>query len=1213
MIKFKKMIALLSAVSILSTLVVTSSVSAGTVFSDVDDSAYYGSAVNLLAEAEIVTKNPTFRPNDNIARSEGAKLAVKGSGTAEASPSTPKFFDVKKTDWFYTVVEGAAAAGVVGGYRDTAGKDTGYFGPGDMITRAQAAKIFTLAFNIDIPSTVASNPFPDVNKDEWFAPYIQAGVENKLINGYQNGNFGPNDPIVRGAFALITCRAMVMAGTLEGNCDAVAPPAEGGDLMVELSDNTPDGGKVPGGIQNAEVAVFSFTAGDEDVLLTSLQFLRAGFSSDESLKSIALFDENGFRLSNSKSFNSSDDVASVNLLSGGYTIPAGETVEITLLGEVGTANAPDNAAGDSFAVSLQSATSVISNAVATDGDFPIVSNEMEVASVDAGTLVITNGPTTPDVSVGQQNVEIAALEFEADSIENRDIEFYGVTFKQEGSADEVTEMMNYRLYIDGVQQAMVEEGRDDYVALMLPEPFMINDGDNVDVTINADIVGGPGEDIIMDIDTELDVRAKDAGYGFGAIIDLSGYTAATNTVEIEAGDVTIVAVNTEYDTIQDDKDNVVLGTLKVSANSGENLEIQEASFRFVDAGGNILDGVFENVELYVTGGATYDLDPNGTGDADGRYESDTLDIAIPAGKTVEIQLRADTLEDDNWLSDLELSISLDAITGAPGSDFFVVETDDDTAVTDITPSSLSFNTFTGSSSDIIASTVTQSATKTAVVGSKDVPALAFELEAGDASAASVYEFTLSANTTLDAVPLLANVFSSSRISKVSLYKNTVAPENLIVSKSGSQITSGGQLTLDFKGSATTVLGNKVVIEPQKTVNFIVTVDIVDATSNANDEFRLQLVDVKADDSDNDPVDTAGLNVVSSRNMVITGTGTLNVAVDNTDGATNKAKMVLGGETDLAKLPTVASFELTALNEPIKIKDLTLTEDTGIGFEDYVSQVVLLKSDKTTVIATKSVVPGDDVVFNNLNYEVAQGSENIYVKVIGHKFGESQAGLATAIPGDDMFLNLTVDSAVSASTGKAISGGGVGVTTGNSLGFAVEPVRLSGISFVNSAMGQNISTKLNDGLNTIAIVKVDNADHMNTNTLTSTALKTQLLEMNFEFSQFGGTTINDTQIQRLGGSGQKLTDVSAFNFNLRNFTEVSDYEIDKGETAYFAILVDVTTDPVSDVDDFVDIDFNSLNAGNFVYSFDNTVSLLDDLIPEVRLFDTLTLDGPKLTQ
>ena len=51
------------------------------------------------------------------------------------------------------------------------------------------------------------NPFPDVPDNEWFTPFIANLYTNGIINGYDNGNFGPRDKAYAGQAILMAVRA----------------------------------------------------------------------------------------------------------------------------------------------------------------------------------------------------------------------------------------------------------------------------------------------------------------------------------------------------------------------------------------------------------------------------------------------------------------------------------------------------------------------------------------------------------------------------------------------------------------------------------------------------------------------------------------------------------------------------------------------------------------------------------------------------------------------------------------------------------------------------------------------------------------------------------------------------------------------------------------------------------------------------------------------
>ena len=51
-----------------------------------------------------------------------------------------------------------------------------------------------------------TNPFPDVNAEDWFNNAISTATNAGILNGYDTGDFKPNAPITRAEFAAIAAR-----------------------------------------------------------------------------------------------------------------------------------------------------------------------------------------------------------------------------------------------------------------------------------------------------------------------------------------------------------------------------------------------------------------------------------------------------------------------------------------------------------------------------------------------------------------------------------------------------------------------------------------------------------------------------------------------------------------------------------------------------------------------------------------------------------------------------------------------------------------------------------------------------------------------------------------------------------------------------------------------------------------------------------------------
>lgn len=1017
----------------------------------------------------------------------------------------------------------------------------------------------------------------------------------------------------------------------------------GGDLMVELSDNSPSSAEIPGSAENLPVAVYSFTTGNQDVLLTSLEFTRGGLNADGSLDSVALIDESGFRLSNDKSFTSSEDIANVNLTGGGMLLPKNSTTDITVMGVIGDAA---TFGGQTFFVSLVDATAVGTTANVS-GPFPVSSNAMKIGNVDAATLLINAGSSTPDVSVGQQMVEVYEGRLENNSGDNTDIAFMGITLEHTGTAKEDTELGNFELYVDGDMVAMTPMAREGFIAFNLDTPFVLEDGDEVDFNVHADILGGAGETIDFQVDSDLDVRAMDLSFGFGAGIDATGFNADGNTTTIDGGEVTVVAEDPAYDEVAADKDNVILGTLHVTVNSGKDLELKQLGFNFDNTvGTGAIADIFENIEV-VTPYGTYDLDSTGdegdlangpTDDFNVAYFNDNVDIQLPDGTTTDLVLRADTLAAAD-MDTLNMEISVTEIGAATQTNslFYVEELGDDTAITDITPSSLTFDTIEGVADEAVVKALTQS-DKTAVVGTKNVLAMLFEVEAGSAGYIDIEEVDLT-STVVDALPADSAVLDNTRVSQLKLYVDSFDPAapstNLLKTQSGSKL-SGGDVTFEFKT-------NKVRVEASQKRKFYIVLDLTDDDTQAGDDITVSVDDITVRDSDNDTIDATDKDgndldandVDSDRTITLAEKGTLEILVDNTDPKVDQDKNVLAGG---AMSDYVASFEFTATNEDILVQDILIENEVGAdALADAVSEVVIFDENEVE-IARESLTSGDDsVLFEDIDFTVEEGSENIYVKVVANRIGKDEAGIHS----DDYNLALSVRKAKGSSElavtdldYDAEDTDALADNTAVSNVFAVVPVLITDLEFVSSYGGESVSTnnRLNPGQSTLAIVKFTNASHTNTDSTSGAALETLLQEVVFDIDKSAALTlaVGETTIERIGGAdGEIAATVSAaygggdedlaadsagfLTFDLEGGM-TSDHLLESGEVAYYVIKTSVTLDATSDFDDFLRISLENLNSGiantPLTYKSDDLLDVIQ--ITEPRLDDS-RLTGPQLNE
>lgn len=88
------------------------------------------------------------------------------------------------------------------------GTGNGMFSPDRDITRAEFAAIIVRGLGLKLENE--ATPFSDVRASDWYSSAIHTAHENKLINGFENGTFRPNDKITREQAMVIIAKAMTI-------------------------------------------------------------------------------------------------------------------------------------------------------------------------------------------------------------------------------------------------------------------------------------------------------------------------------------------------------------------------------------------------------------------------------------------------------------------------------------------------------------------------------------------------------------------------------------------------------------------------------------------------------------------------------------------------------------------------------------------------------------------------------------------------------------------------------------------------------------------------------------------------------------------------------------------------------------------------------------------------------------------------------------------
>ena len=130
-------------------------------------------------------------------KNENAKIE---GGASEQTPDKEKYYgfsDLSETPWAEKAILSLYEKSIVNGYGDKSFRPNGY------VTREEFVKMITEAFSIKGEAQLL---FSDVNKNEWYSPYIERAYSNGIITGISPESFGTGSFITRQDAAVIIDR-----------------------------------------------------------------------------------------------------------------------------------------------------------------------------------------------------------------------------------------------------------------------------------------------------------------------------------------------------------------------------------------------------------------------------------------------------------------------------------------------------------------------------------------------------------------------------------------------------------------------------------------------------------------------------------------------------------------------------------------------------------------------------------------------------------------------------------------------------------------------------------------------------------------------------------------------------------------------------------------------------------------------------------------------
>jgi len=530
-------------------------------FSDVPYGSYYSEALNWALNENVIDNRELFYPAIPVKRAGMAKMTIQAMQVPlDASRSNPSFLDVPANQWYYPYIETGVSFGVFSGYTDYNGFPSGYFGPANNPTRAEAVATIMRAFGFGLTDAQCNVTFPDIDYGAWYGSYMDSACYYGILQGDIFGRARPADTINRAEFITMLHRAATYfeeevpavvdpEDTMEydpiyglddpvvdSSTDPTSFPDADSVLMVDVAPSTPAPTMIPADAAAVNYATFAFTALGDDIRLNRATLWRQGLGSHNNF-SEAWLSVDGFMVGSGRTFNS-DGYANMNLGSDYIIIPEGQTVLV----DVQASMASGVGANLQNSLGFRSDADLITDADSVQGTFPLFANPMTTSSYTVGSLEFSNDGNSTNIDVGAVQTTIGEFTLENRSDASEEFVISKMDFEINGSGG-FRDIANAQIYYLGEPVTDSVTPIDDHLRFTFSDGgFVLRDGDNEDFKVKADVIGGDDSDTIrLQIDDDSDITAYVANSSRAYAVDVDRVNPANGmlaTYTINAGNVT---------------------------------------------------------------------------------------------------------------------------------------------------------------------------------------------------------------------------------------------------------------------------------------------------------------------------------------------------------------------------------------------------------------------------------------------------------------------------------------------------------------------------------------------------------------------------------------------------------------------------------------------------------------------------------------------------
>ena len=924
-------------------------------------------AANKLSTLGVIvdqSANPAdYRLGDNLPRKEATKVMMNLSSVSVVDNCTGSFADLTSADWACKYAETALANGMVAGNAN--------FRPDDLVSKIEALKMVfqgrDLERNADadwkmgyvsaaVELGVASAAFTDYD-----TPATRGQMFIWAVNAIDAGEVAdPTDLICE---ILGTCDTPVVVEPTEPTTPAepVTPPVTtSGTATVSLSPLSPSNGLAAVNTPRVSFLTFDVTAGASDVTLQQAELFHVGLGNRINVQDVTIYDSRNASVSRDRDFRENDlDIT----FDRGIIVQAGTTETFTIAATIDD----DGSTNTTYQIelaSLETSAGVVGAGIVGAALTPtIVSNSalLEVQGEDAD----------EDIDVGDE-VSLARFTLE-ETRDNEDVLIRTITLHQNGSVDDDM-FEDLTLEVDGAVVASDLVIFDDELVINLD--YVLAADDEVEFDLMGVVSGDVGETVFFQFEENDDIYATGLSTGFNIGFESGkGPVDEANDIStsrvVEGAEINAVFDESDIDETKVDIDDVLIGTLELTADSGE-YEIEEIEVTVTGSAGtaavdelylddiaadSISGNVYTFTDIFLTPGVTEILP----------LTFDIPDNVGLNGNDVEFSVRIVRINDDEdnvtytdgWNPDVDEVLS--------SNSFDEVNIDIETANFDLTQTRL---------------------TPRDVVVSNGVEVVLYKgsLNIGDADSVNFESMTFRVGTSNTWYDLEDVLDSAELIIGGETETWDVEPDRIDFDNLNVEVAAGSN-NIDV-----------LLVGTLESNDEVVNGDIISVT--------LVAADIDAEDSDNEDLLAAAKRINNSAATVVNlnESGTFAIAVINDGDRENLVEdVVLTGTDDVV----LSEITLEADEEAVDVEELVLTlSGTAAAESSTFSNVRIM--DGSTVIATANEINqvGSNTEVTFEDFIVAESDDEIDAVVVADIAPVSNQGGVAAVQAGIVTVTVT---------------------------------------------------------------------------------------------------------------------------------------------------------------------------------------------------------------